>query len=119
MGYQTSVMVLNDDLLEIKDDPNFGRNLCDAIVRLRHGIPNDVSAQSADGRRIHCSAATVIETHHADQTSAVIFGGNIGQSLGTIGGWNYDVSKPEDRVKILKKLADAEGYTLHKKPVKK
>jgi len=113
---------MNDALDYIAEDPNFGKNLKSAILHLQvsDGEPIDVSARSAAGG-IHCNAATAIESHHADQTSVVTFGGNCGQVLGTYWGWGerFGLNKPESKVKLLKDLAATLGYDLHKKPIKK
>ena len=121
MGHNTSVIILNDAFHAIEDDPEFGKNLVDAIrchighCSVRH---TDVEARSKKGG-IHCNAASVIESHHADQTSVVAFGGNCGQVLGEVYGWWYNLKTPEDRVKLLKELAENEGYTLRKKAVRR
>lgn len=77
MGYNTTVVVLNDALDQIRDDPDFGRKLYEAILKVQRGKPVDVSAG------YHVNAATVIETHHADQTAFVAVGGNYGVVLET------------------------------------
>lgn len=76
MGYNTTVVVLNDALDAIASDPEFGRRLRDAITRLRHDKPENVGAHGDRG--IHCNAALVIETHHADHDVTVVVGGNRG-----------------------------------------
>jgi hypothetical protein len=71
MGFNTTVLILNDALDEIENDPNFGKKLVSAISKV--GIGNkgvDVSALN------HCNAARVIESHHADYDVYVKVGGN-------------------------------------------
>ncbi len=77
MGYNTTVVVLNDALSFIETDPDFGKNLVRAILQVHRGGPVDVAAHSSKGG-IHCNAATVIETHHASQDVLVKVGGNRG-----------------------------------------
>lgn len=115
MGYNTSVIVLNDALETIAEDPYFGKRLRDAVhsVGVNDGKPIDIPAVSPQGA-IHCNAATVIETHHADCTSVVTIGGNCGQVLGITYGWRNDLSKEEDKIRILKALAYDLGYTIRK-----
>lgn len=72
MGYNTTVVVLNDALGEIESDPEFGRKLADAIKRVRPGMPETVRAGH------HGNAAMVVETHHASHDVTVIVGGNRG-----------------------------------------
>ena len=116
MGYNTTVVVHNDSLGSIEKDPEFGKNLAKAVLRLsvtERGKMVDVRAVN------HCNAAEVIETHHADHQVLVMVGGNMGQEFGYAGSWRLDAKKPEDRLTVLRNLADAEGYTLRKKPARK
>lgn len=78
MGWNTTVVVLNDALSFIENDPEFGKRLAGAIQKAVRGKPVDVAAHSANGG-IHCNAATVIETHHADYDVLVRVGGNRGE----------------------------------------
>lgn len=74
MGFNTTVVVLNDALDQIAKDPEFGKNLVDAIMRRRRdGEYVTVPAGN------HCNAAEVIETHHADYDVLVRIGGNTGR----------------------------------------
>jgi len=77
MGYNTTVVILNDALSDIASDPEFGRRLADAINGLRAGTPENVAAHGKHG--IHCNAAIVIESHHADYDVTVVVGGNRGR----------------------------------------
>lgn len=76
MGYNTTVVVLNDALSEIEQDPDFGKKLVRAIMQAGRGKPVDVSARGT--HCIHANAATVIESHHADYDVLVKVGGNTG-----------------------------------------
>jgi hypothetical protein len=82
MGYNTTVVVLNDALSFIENDPEFGRNLARAIMEAatNGGKPVNVPARSSRGG-VHCNAATVIETHHADYSVLVKVGQNYGEAL--------------------------------------
>ena len=116
MGYNTSVIVINDALTDIEKDPEFGKKLAQTIRKLpmhrtMHRSELDVSARG------HCNAATVIETHHADQTALIAVGGNYGNCLGIA--WGYSHHEKEKQLEILKQIADQFGYTLRKKPEKK
>jgi hypothetical protein len=106
MGFNTTVVVLNDALHEISEDPKFGRKLAEAIMLLGgpHKLHNDVSAGG------HCNAATVVETHHADELVAVAVGGNTASVLG------YGGSYRATDLDVVRTLAGRLGYTLHKKP---
>lgn len=74
MGWNTTVVVLNDALHNIEKDRDFGKNLAAAIQRtVGTDRPIDVPAGN------HCNAATVVETHHADFPVLVRVGGNMGK----------------------------------------
>jgi len=74
MGFNTTVVVMNDAVNEIERDPDFGRNLAAAIRSVGcYSKPVDVSAMN------YCNAASVIECHHADLDVYVKVGGNYGE----------------------------------------
>jgi hypothetical protein len=108
MGFNTTVIVMNDALHDIERDPLFGKKLSDAIssASLRDD-PIDVSAMN------HVNAATVIETHHNSANVVVAVGGN----CGTVLGWDHGDThhKPADKERILRALANELGYNLHRK----
>lgn len=113
MGYNSTVIVMNDALGAIKEDPEFGKNLALAIYKVQRGDLVDVPAS---GEYHHCpNAATVIETHHADGYSVIAAGGNTAINLGI----HFPYGGDNKEVNLLKNLADSLGYTVRKKPVKK
>ncbi len=77
MGFNTTVIVLNDALEGIENDISFGRKLAAAIRSFGNAQPErvDVSAGS------FVNAASVIETHHSSQTAIVAVGGNFATCL--------------------------------------
>ena len=75
MGYNTTVVILNDALDQIRKDPKFGENLSRACSEVMRGKGVDVPAGN------HCNAARVIETHHADYDVMVRVGGNTGEVI--------------------------------------
>jgi hypothetical protein len=118
MGYNTTVVIMNDALEDIRKDPNFGENLVQAVlesVRYRttelddRGFHHIVDIPAGN----HANAGHVVESHHADGTHLVQVGGNLGQSILYTWGWNI---KPEE---LLKRLADKHGYRLVKKTERK
>lgn len=80
MGWNTTVVVMNDALGNIETDPEFGKRLAQAIKQVTRGEKVDVAAHGKHG--IHCNAATVIESHHADYDVLVKVGGNTGFVVG-------------------------------------
>ncbi len=103
MGFNTTVVVMNDALHQIEEDKEFGRKLAQAALLTYNRGRQDVSAGN------HVNAATVIESHHADGIHLIAVGGNYGQDLGYVGGYR---STPED---MLRSLADQLGYRLVRK----
>ena len=111
MGFNTSVIVMNDSLSAIKDDPEFGKNLYDAVLRVG-SHQNDEGFTGIDvPAKYNANAATVVETHHADMTSVVTFGKNYGDHLGTFALYGEE----SQALKIARELAEAEGYKLVRK----
>jgi hypothetical protein len=110
MGWNTTIVVMNDSLHTIAKDKNFGKKLEQAILSVSHGKTVDVSAQ--DGQSISCNAATVIETHHADTKVLVAVGGNMGEVVTGYAG-SYDA----DNLNMLRRFAEDMGYSIRKKPV--
>lgn len=108
MGYNTTIVLLNDALSSIEGDLNLGKKLRDATLKmsLAGQKPVDVSAGN------HCNALLVVETHHADQMVPILVGGNYAHVVDkTYVKWNNDKMEED----LLRQLADKHGYTLRKK----
>lgn len=105
MGYNTTVVVMNDALHEIREDKDFGRKLYDAVtmLSLEVGKPQHVSAGC------HGNAATAIEQHHASGHAIVAVGGNTGTVIG------HAFCDQDQKLAIIKQLAGSMGYTVRKK----
>ena len=115
MGFNTTIVVHNDALDSIENDPDFGKNLARAIKSHEMFSDKMVDVHS----KCHCNAAEVIESHHADQVVAVAVGGNMGEVIGYAGNWRLlggNENQMENHVQMLKNLADRLGYNLHKQP---
>ena len=116
MGFNTTVVVMNDALTAIENDPKFGKSLVQAILKLQRGKQVDVPAYSynedGEARGVHCNAATAIESHHADGNAIVAVGGNCATVLGMTWGLHH---REEDKIDMLKQLASECGYNLRKK----
>ena len=103
MGFNTTVVILNDALHQIEGDPDFGKNLAIAI---QGGGFGDGTVRAGN----HINAAQVVETHHADANVCVVVGGNRGELLK--GGYASSRTTAEEAtVQILKDL----GYTVYKR----
>lgn len=114
MGWNTGVIILNDALGQIEDHPEeFVQNLRQAIGEyLRYG---GKSVDIAVGG--HVNAAAVFHQSHADNTGVYAIGGNHAtRLLETYNGGRHH--SDEDKVALLKQLAEEMGYNISKKPVK-
>lgn len=98
MGLNTTVLVLNDALHDIKNDPDFGKNLASVIMS---GKPQYVG-----------NGTTVLETHHADWYSLMAIGGNRGIQLSSI--YSREIGEELNK-QVLHELAYKLGYRLVKK----
>lgn len=120
MGYNTTVVVMNDSLHDIEKDPEFGKNLAQAIKSesIRHYRPGSQYVRALGS----ANAAEVIESHHADGQVAVVVGGNCGEVLGYAGtcrnGNEYVKDETERKTQYLKRLAHELGFRLVKLPKK-
>lgn len=112
MGYNTTVVVLDDALSEIEGDKDFGKTLSSKISEKSvSNNPIDVPAKS--GTCTHANAAQVIESHHADIVTLVAVGGNTGKVLARGHGvWRMEES---DLLELLNTAAQNLGYELTKK----
>ena len=112
MGYNSTIVVMNDSLHAIAEDKEFGQKLASAIQKLSLGRGSvDVSAGC------HVNAATAIESHHADFMVPVLVGANYGRELkeGSVG-WSHD--EVDQEIQMLRQLAEKHGFRLTKKPKK-
>lgn len=71
MGFNTTVVILNDALADIERDQNFGRRLAQAIREQWVDNKHQWVRAGHTG-----TAAVVIEQHHADQIVTVKVGRN-------------------------------------------
>lgn len=115
MGFNTTVVVMNDALGDIENDRDFGKKLVAAIngLNLREDRDKGIDVSARNGNSISCNAATVVETHHAGSTAIVAVGGNYAHVLG------YAPDVPhhteEGKLACLKALAEEMGFSLVKK----
>jgi hypothetical protein len=104
MGFITTVVIYNDAMHQIPDDPTFGKRLHNAILKLYEGKPQDIG---------HYGQA--VEGHHNSGIIPVLVGKGTGVPMG------ISISEVHDDVEmeLLKRLADNKGYLLRKRPTKK
>lgn len=108
MGYNTTVLILNDALSRIKSDPEeFVKSLCRMAGsgKATGDSPIDFHLGSQSG---------VIQTHHADNTAIILVGGNSATVLGARYGWKHN--EPEFQIECLKWVLRDLGHEVRKMP---
>ncbi len=106
MGFNTTVIVYNDALGAIENDPEFGAKISRAASSAMYGGPVDIPSGN------HCNAAVVVDCHHADEVRVYAIGANHAKRLGEGTYLGYR----DDEEKILQELARNLGYALRKRP---
>ena len=103
MGYNSTILVLNDRLHEIEGDPEFGKKVANAIRS--HHVRND--------RQPYITGqTTVIDVQHADTMQVIAVGGNTGRVIG-YSGWT---AKDDEIIKGLNQDRLARAREAKKKP---
>lgn len=72
MGYNTSVLILNDALGSLKEDTTFNKRLYSAILQ-QGGAPSKPIELNIGN---HVNGCLVVEQHHADHCVPILVGGN-------------------------------------------
>lgn len=110
MGWNTGIVVLNDALGDIKDDPLV---FTEELVQAVRGavLPQRRRDIRAGG---HCNAASVVWSAHADNTGILAVGGNHATVLHQVFNGGRHVSE-EDQIAILRGWAEARGFELRRK----
>ena len=101
MGFNSTFMILNDELHKLREVENLGEKISQSIS-LRP--VDDWESPLPQGIRF-------IETHHADGNAIISAGGNCAQVLG----YTFCSNNKENIPEMLKQLADEYGYRLIKK----
>jgi hypothetical protein len=112
MGFNTAVLILNDSLGSMEQNPQgFVENLSNAIGKFYY---EKESVDFAIGN--HVNGGSVFHVDHADFTGVYAIGGNYTSKLLV----KYGIShhKDEDKLELLKLLADNMGYRIVKKRAK-
>jgi hypothetical protein len=99
MGFNSTVLILNDVLHDISADPKFGEKVHQAIAV--YGV-----------QQARYPWGQVIAQHHADYHSVNIIGGNTGECLGHASG--IDEQLGDWQVDVLRQVAHRLGYRLVK-----
>jgi len=119
MGFNSVVVILNDGLHDIEQNPlQFTQGVVNAIRsaggNLRENQRVDIPVGS------HGNAASLVHMAHADDHRAYLVGGNTARFIPGGHVFYTHYRKPEDVDKeLLKSMADAAGFRLVKKTKKK
>lgn len=109
MGFNSTVLVLNDRLGEIERNPErFVKEMLAGINR--SGYPDE----QVD---VYTGQTTVMSCAHADTVTILAVGGNCATKLGQFHNGGHHHTE-EEQVELLRQLADKYGFTLRKKPQK-
>lgn len=77
MGYNTTVVILNDALEDIAKDPRFGANLARAIRAVSFAPIGPIEVHAGS----FMNAAIVVESHHSSEVRLVSIGHNTGEPV--------------------------------------
>lgn len=103
MGFNTTVLILNDGMDNILTDKDFPVKLHRQILKGE----GDFSIGN------HCNAGCVVDCHHADYTSLIAVGGNYGTVFAkSVAGHSHH--SDEDKLAMLVSLATQMGYYIKK-----
>ena len=105
MGWNSTIVILNDELHRIAEDKEFGRKVSDKLGE--HTVGRERSPRY--------NAFEVAAQHHMDATSIIAVGGNTSKVLAMTRG---SYRSEEDVARLLKELAADYGYRLPKIPEK-
>lgn len=109
MGFNTTILVLNDCLYELEQDKDLGSKIGYAI--------NQVAGRG-EGVRV-CSGLKVVETHHADGWKLILVGGNTAIDLGYAGSTRtfpeLGAANNDDLVGVLNTVLRSRGLRVTKK----
>jgi hypothetical protein len=110
MGYNTCLNVANDALHEIENDPEFGRNVANAVrSQISSSKPLDIAASSSAGG-IFANAAAVVGQAHADEPVLYFFQMNEGKRIGK--------DAPAAAIMQMRLILEANGWSVTKRKEK-
>tara|TARA_R100001244_G_scaffold121497_1_gene91127 strand:- start:1313 stop:1696 length:384 start_codon:yes stop_codon:yes gene_type:complete len=109
MGFNSTILILNDYLHNIESEETFGARVAEQLSL--HG----------GGRDDRSNDFKVVAQHHADNTGIILVGGNtskiIGFTPGGSGKWALESEEGDkDVIRVLRETAANYGYRLSKIP---
>jgi hypothetical protein len=109
MGFNTTVVVLNDALNYIKDDKSFGASLYDAALTFPR-LDGDIRSG------MYVNAARVVDVHHADYITPIFVGAGTGVVIPAQIGFAPNETQDDRNIRMLKELARVLGYRVSRIP---
>ena len=111
MGFNTAVMLCNDELHTLERSETFAKDLCDAASEA-YCYNKSV--------RVKRTNAIVLPSEHADVKRVLVVGGNtiVKTDLYMLDRFS-EIKQNDLELKILQEAANKLGYYLRKKPAKK
>jgi len=108
MGYNSAIVIMNDCLHEIENDPHFGKAVASAVAE-HWGV-------NRTGRTYtpFTHNSMVIAQHHSSTVSINLVGGNMGLMIGHSRRTDGRYCEPDQKILVLKELAESLGYKLIK-----
>lgn len=111
MGFNSTIIILNDCLHAIRDDKEFGQKIWDAVNK-SYADQDCVTLYSKNG-----NCGEVVHVHHADDVKLLVVGGNTGIDLGYFTG--YQMLWNEQRAKLWRRIKQYANEELKKLNAKK
>lgn len=108
MGYNTTVVVMNDAFDSIENDKDFGKSL---VAAAHEYTARRKRCDIMSGP--HVNAASVINIAHSSTTVLCAVGGNYGSIIGSV--HTHSHHEKDEQLEILKAVASGFGYKLVKK----
>lgn len=111
MGFNSTILILNDRLSEIERDPeDFVKEMVAGISGFGIGFSGHADGQ----REFYPGQSTVMSVAHADSVTILAVGGNHATVLGRVHNGGHHHTK-EDQESLLRQLANQYGFRLVRK----
>lgn len=111
MGYNTTLMVLNDAIHEIDKDP------AGWWAKTKKVMAGSIGRGEGEsyGFGNHANGFRVVAQDHADIVNVIAVGGNYAAILGRVYNGNQAIHDPEGQLRLLREIAAQHGYGLVKR----
>jgi hypothetical protein len=107
MGWNTTLVICNDAIESIRQDSSFSERLANGVTAASLMRPGNRIDLGAGG---FVNAASIVASHHADETTLVTVGGNLGICHLVQHGWKHN--EEEFQRALLARWAEQLGMKL-------